>query len=140
MYCNNASKDYKSSARVLGGLRTVQKDLMERPMIPWYEKARSLMRAKNMTIRELSDKLDRTPGGIGHYLSGRRDPKPGMLRQIARELNVSVSELIEDDPSFARDAVEHEVLELIRAMDETNKPAALAMLRGLSRDEDKPDD
>lgn len=109
-------------------------------MTPWYVKARSVMRDRKMTIRELSDKLERTPGGIGHYLSGRRDPKPGMLRQIAKELNVSVSELIEDDPSFARDAVEHEMLELMRCMEEGKKPAALAMLRGLSQSSERPED
>ena len=102
-------------------------------MTPWYDKAREIMRDKDMNIRELSDRLGLTPGGAGHYLSGRRHPKPGMLRQIAKELNVSIAELVEDDPSFARDAKESELLDLFRAVDDADKAAALAMLKGLGK-------
>jgi len=108
-------------------------------MTAWYEKARAIMRDKGMSIRELSDKLGLTPGGAGHYLSGRRHPRPGMLRQIARELNVSIAELVEDDPSFARDKNESDLLDLFRAIDEADKAAALAMLNGLAKPRDAQD-
>lgn len=100
-------------------------------MVPWYVKARTVMAARDISIRVLSDALHLTPGAVGHYLSGRRHPKPGMLRQIAKELHVSVSELIEDDPSFARDDLEKEALDLLRLVPESQRSAALAMLRGL---------
>lgn len=100
-------------------------------MTPWHVKARAIADAQGLTIKSLADALNLTPGAVGHYLSGRRHPKPGMLKQLAKELHVSVSELIEDDPSFARDAMEAEALDLLRLIPEPQKAAALAMLRGL---------
>ena len=100
-------------------------------MKTWYEKARGLMLEKNISIRELADSLGMTPGGTGHYLSGRRHPKPGMLKKIAKQIGVSVSELIEDDPAFARDDFEQEALESLRNVPVEHKQAALAMLKSL---------
>jgi transcriptional regulator with XRE-family HTH domain len=100
-------------------------------MTPWYIKARAIADARGVTIKSIADALHLTPGAVGHYLAGRRHPKPGMLRQIAKELHVSVSELIEDDPSFARDETEKEALDLLRLVPESQRSAALAMLRGL---------
>ena len=97
----------------------------------WHETAKSLMRDRGISIRALSDTLGVTPGGAGHYLSGRRNPTPGMLKKIADAIGVSVSELIEDDPSFARDQTEHEALEAFRNIPPGNVSAALAMLRAL---------
>jgi transcriptional regulator with XRE-family HTH domain len=102
-------------------------------MKPWYEKARDLMARQDIKVYELADTLGMTPGGAGHYLAGRRHPKPGMLRKIAQRLGVSVSELIEDDPSFARDEDEHQALELMRQIPQEQHQAALAMLRGLAQ-------
>jgi transcriptional regulator with XRE-family HTH domain len=107
-------------------------------MTPWYEKARTILHAKGMNMRELSEALHLTPGAVGHYLAGRRSPKPGMLRQIAKELGVSVAELIEDDPTFARDDTEKEALELLRRVPEPQRTAALAMLKGLSEPDPPP--
>jgi transcriptional regulator with XRE-family HTH domain len=108
-------------------------------MTPWYEKARQILTERKMSIRALSDRLGLTPGAVGHYLRGRRQPTPGMLRKIAAELQVSVSELIEDDPTFARDDTEHQALELLRRLPRERRSAALAMLRGLTG-EDPNDD
>jgi transcriptional regulator with XRE-family HTH domain len=108
-------------------------------MKTWNERAREILRRQNVSIVELADRIGVTPGAAGHYLSGRRNPKPGMLRRIAEIAGVSVSELIEDDPSFARNQQEHEMLEALRQIPESRKDAALAMLKGLAIDTDSSD-
>ena len=100
-------------------------------MKTWNQKARELMTERDISIKAMADTLGMTPGGVGHYLSGRRQPKPGMLRKIAARIGVSVSELVEDDPSFARDQEEHDLLETFREIDPEQKASALAMLQGL---------
>jgi len=110
-------------------------------MTTWQEKARALMREQKVSVKELAATLSMTPGGAGHYLSGRRQPRPGMLVKIAKRLGVSVSELIEDDPTFARDETERAALDALRAIPEPQRSAALAMLRGLaSPSADEPTD
>jgi transcriptional regulator with XRE-family HTH domain len=105
-------------------------------MTPWYIKAEQLLRQKGMTIKSLSDKLGLTPSAVGHYLSGRRDPKPRMLQRIAEELSVSIAELVEDDPTFARDDLERYALKLLRDVPKDRRDAALAMLRGLTGEQE----
>jgi transcriptional regulator with XRE-family HTH domain len=89
------------------------------------------MDERGIKVKDVAEALGMTPGGAGHYLSGRRHPKPGMLAKIARRIGISVSELIEDDPSFARDAFERRVLESARDIPDDKREAALQMLRAL---------
>lgn len=99
----------------------------------WYEKARALMAEHNILIQDVADTLGLTPGAVGHYLAGQRDPRPDVLKTLAKRIGVSVSELIEDDPAFARDAVEAEALAAMRAIkDESRRAAAIAMLKSLA--------
>lgn len=101
-------------------------------MTPWYVKAKELLKARDIKLAQLGDILGVSGSAAGHYLKGRRHPKPGMLKKIAEAAGVSVSELIEDDPSFARDQYEHDVLETLREIPEDRRESALAMLRGLA--------
>lgn len=98
----------------------------------WYEKARERMSEKGITPEDLAAVLGVTPGAVRHYLVGRRNPKPGALIRIARSLGVSMSELVEDDPRFARDKTEEQVLDLLRTLPAASRAAALMMLKGLS--------
>lgn len=100
--------------------------------IQWHQKARILLQQQDKTYRDLADALDLTTGAVGHYMCGRRQPKPEMLKKIATFLGVSVSELIEDDPIFARDENEYKVLDKFRLLSDHDKLAALAMIDGLA--------
>ena len=101
-------------------------------MKKWHDKAREIMVANEITTNDLAETLGMTPGGVRHYLNGRREPKPGVLGKIARRLGVSMSELTEDDPRFARDRTEERILDLLRDLDPAAKDAAIRMLEGLA--------
>lgn len=85
-----------------------------------------------MLVKDLGEALGITASGAGHYLVGRRNHTPDMLRNIARALDMSIAELIEDDPDFARNEDERQTLAFLRQIPEDRIAAALAMLRGLA--------
>lgn len=101
-------------------------------MEKWHEKARKRLADRGMLVKDLAELIGTTASGAGHYLSGRRHPKPGMLKNIAAALEMSLSELIEDDPDFARNSEEKLMLETLRKIPDEHKQAALAMLAALT--------
>lgn len=52
---------------------------------------------RNITQKELADKLNVTQICVSRYENGDRDIKLSMLRKIAAALDCKVSELIEDE-------------------------------------------
>lgn len=98
----------------------------------WQDKAREIMLAKDISTQDIADVLGVTAPAVRHYLNGRRNPKPGALGKIAKRLGVSMSELTEDDPRFARDDVEQRILDAVRDLDPATKELAAKMLQGLS--------
>lgn len=100
-------------------------------MKPWYTKARELMQLREISTQDLADALGVTAPAARHYLNGTRNPKPGALGKISKRLGVSMSELTEDDPRFARDKSEEKMLDLVRELDPHTKEVALRMLEGL---------
>lgn len=98
----------------------------------WYEKAKGRAAELNLDYPMIAESLGVTPGTIGHYLNGRRDPHTGALVKLARTLQMSVSELVEDDPIFARNEDEIKILELWRLIeDQGDKSAALRLLEAM---------
>lgn len=62
------------------------------------EKLRALRKRRNLTMRELADKLGLTTHGyIGDLESGRRQPSLELAVQIADIFGVTVDELARDD-------------------------------------------
>jgi len=103
--------------------------------IPWHVKAKRRVQEKGLSYGEIGKALGLSPSGVGHYLNGRRSPKPGMLRNLAKDLDMSLSELIEDDPSFARNDDETQFLDLLRKIPEDQRGYAMKMLRGLAAED-----
>lgn len=64
----------------------------------WYHRARSEMKEKSITQESLTSVLGvSTRGAVGHYLSGRRDPSPKQLVNLAGVLDVSVGWLMANE-------------------------------------------
>lgn len=100
----------------------------------WWEKARERADELKIGYPQIAEELSVSPGAVGHYLNGRRKPTPEALGKIARKLRMSVSELIEDDPDFARDSEERKVLDLWRLLHrDADKSAVLRMIEAIAK-------
>ena len=59
----------------------------------WFERAKILLNNKGISVKDLASVLGVTASAAGHYLSGRRDPSPDMLKLIADTLGASIDDL-----------------------------------------------
>jgi SOS-response transcriptional repressor LexA len=61
----------------------------------WYERAKARMEELGLKQRDLIDVFGvETRGAVGHYLSGRRKPKPDQLAALAAKLEWSLDRLM----------------------------------------------
>jgi transcriptional regulator with XRE-family HTH domain len=66
----------------------------------WYEKAKRLMKKKDIKQKDLMEILGvNTRGAVSHYLTGKRQPDPMQMKAIAEKLGCSLDELMDDDKS-----------------------------------------
>ena len=74
------------------------------------ERLSFLLKAREMSQKELADKTNLTEGAISHYLKGDREPKGAILLCIANALGTSTDYLtgktLEIKPSDTEDEVE----------------------------------
>ncbi|MFN8486907.1 MAG: helix-turn-helix transcriptional regulator [Caldilineaceae bacterium] len=62
------------------------------------EKLRTLRSRRNMTLRELSDRLGfRSHGFVGDLETGRKKPSVELVVEIARLFDVCVDQLVKDE-------------------------------------------
>ncbi|WP_236243121.1 helix-turn-helix domain-containing protein [Streptomyces sp. CC228A] len=57
------------------------------------QRIREVRKIRQMTVRQLAGKIHMSPGALGKYESGERNPAPGVIAQIARALNVGPDRL-----------------------------------------------
>ncbi|MBK6800470.1 MAG: helix-turn-helix domain-containing protein [Novosphingobium sp.] len=60
----------------------------------WFDRAKDRLEEKGMILKDFAMAIGITPGGAGHYLSGRRQPTPAMLKKIADVLDMTPNHLI----------------------------------------------
>ncbi|MCD8195050.1 MAG: helix-turn-helix domain-containing protein [Coprobacillus sp.] len=63
------------------------------------ERIKSILKARNMTQKELSDRTGISTSLLSKYLSSNLFMRSDVLCNIAKALDVSVNTLIEDNPS-----------------------------------------
>lgn len=63
-------------------------------MTAWNDRLKSRMKARNITQEDLAAILDISQSSVGHYVSGRRNPRKNVLEKIADELEVSMDWLL----------------------------------------------
>jgi len=59
-------------------------------MTMWYERLRLRMKERKVTQEKLASILNISQGSVGHYVSGRRNPRKEVMEKIADELEVSL--------------------------------------------------
>jgi|TARA_R110001592_G_scaffold290442_1_gene559575 transcriptional regulator with XRE-family HTH domain len=71
-------------------------------MSTWIDRAKKEMKRKNLTQQDIAPSMGKsTRGAIGHYFTGRSEPKLKQLENLATFLDVSLSWLIADGKDSA---------------------------------------
>ena len=98
----------------------------------WNENLRAIRLRKNLTLRQVADRIGMTEGGVSHWETGQRVPNTRMLEKIAAALECEVAELVGSDPDFATTDAERSALDLLRRIPEDQRALALRLLSQLA--------
>ena len=112
-------------------------NMLQRMNMPWYIKARQIMRAKEIKGFELAAAIGKSAGVVSQYLNGKRQPPTEVLREIAVVLETTIADLIENDQRFAATEDEQKALVMIRKIDKDKRSLAISLLATLL-DDKKP--
>ena len=94
-------------------------------MTAWNERLKSRMKERKTTQEDLAATLDISQSSVGHYVSGRRNPRKDVLEKMADELEVSMDWLLgktELPPIDKRDFFPVPVLSAVDAAEKLSKP------------------
>ena len=67
------------------------------------DKIKKIRREKNLTQKELAQKLGTSPQNLAQYENGKRNPKLKTIRQLADALDVPLYELVTDWGEFSQE-------------------------------------
>jgi len=105
---------------------------------PWYDIARARARELNLTYQVIADRMGVSKATVGHWLTGRNQPRIETIKGMAVILSMPVSELIGEDPYFLTEQDERTLVDAYRALNPAQRAQAAAILRALAPS-DKPD-
>lgn len=96
------------------------------------ERLQRLLKKRNITQKELSERIDSTEATISRYISGAREPKAEVLADIAKVLNTTSDYLlgIENADDFNFPKVERILARNASTMTENEKRALINALFG----------
>ena len=97
----------------------------------WTDRVRQGLKAKGFIFDDLALRLGVTRGAISHYLTGIREPNLAQVKEIAKMLDMSLSELLGDDATFITDEKQLRAAEIIKELPDDKKEMALKMLESL---------
>jgi len=63
---------------------------MIRRMNKWYEVARQVMDTQQISQEEMAERMGVTPGAVGHWLNGKREPKIEVINRLLGELGLPI--------------------------------------------------
>lgn len=79
------------------------------------QRIRHFRTARGLTLEELGARVGLTASHLSLIETGKRDAKVGILSQLAKELDVQVTDLLDERPPSERAALEREWLEATRS-------------------------
>lgn len=95
---------------------------------PWYVVARELARARGITYLDLAEALNVNKSTVGHWLTGRNNPRLQVIARIATLLNTTVTELISEDAYFLTDPQERRGIDQLREIPADKRQEAIDFL------------
>lgn len=89
--------------------------------IPFGDILRRLLDTRGLSQKQLGDDLNISPGAIGNYVRGLREPDYQTLVRIAAYFEVSTDTLLDFHPSYSRDYKDSMLLQVFHHMTEEQK-------------------
>jgi len=104
-------------------------------MRPLRDNLRMLMQERGLTQAAFGERLGITQSAVGHYLNGRRKLNRTILDKMATVLGVTIVELanISSDLQLANTPEASEAAEIMDRLTDTQRSAAIHMLRSLDK-------
>lgn len=100
-------------------------------MRPWYVVAKQLAADKRISYQEMADLLHVAKATVGHWLTGRNRATIDVIKEIARVLDVPVTELIAEDAYYLTDENERRLIDKYRKIAPELRKHAPSILEGL---------
>lgn len=102
-------------------------------MTSWHQKAKALLKAKQVKYADVAEALCVGESAVGHYLNGRREPSIDQVRTIARMAGVSMSELVGEDAYFLVNRTERGLIDDFRGLSDGEREMAARMIHSLRK-------
>ena len=97
----------------------------------WTARVRLALKAKGYTMQDLAVRIGVKQPAVSLYLSGKREPTISQIKEMAKMLDMSLSELLGDDATFIADKKQIEALEEFKQIPDDKKEIAIKLLRSL---------
>lgn len=104
------------------------------------DKVKKMIEATGMSVREFAIRNRITPGTLGMWLRGDRNPKLKNIEQLARIFRCSISDLSDFDPMFEINIDDHQLNQEYYGADVTNEIHQLRQLEKTINDPNYPED
>lgn len=98
--------------------------------MPWYKKAKTLLKQKGFTYKDIGEALGTGEKNVGHILTGRNNAKLEQIQGIARMLGMSIAELTADDLYYITKEEERKIIDSIRELTDKEQAEILRMIAG----------
>ena len=97
----------------------------------WNTRVKARLKALGYRHDDLAERLNVTRGAATHYLNGIREPSINQIKEIAKMLDMSVSELLGDDAVFISDENQIRATEIMKELPKDKQELAIRLLESL---------
>lgn len=97
----------------------------------WTDRVKARLKHKKMRQLDLAIALKVTESAVSQYLSGRIEPSVRVIKDMAKTLEMPLSELMGDDARFYSNENQIKAADLIKEIPEDKQEIALKLLSSL---------
>jgi transcriptional regulator with XRE-family HTH domain len=98
----------------------------------WYIVAKAVAADRKVGYQQLADRLGVAKSTVGHWLTGRNGATLDVIMEVARALDVPVTELIADDAYYLTDERERDLIDRYRKIPPELRRHAAAIFDSLA--------
>ena len=98
----------------------------------WTDRVKARLKEKRMRQLDLAIALKVTESAVSQYLSGRIEPSVRVIKDMAKTLEMPLSELMGDDARFYSDENQIKAADLIKEIPADKREIALKLLASLA--------